>query len=143
MKNVRITPRLVVEDADAALSFYREALGAEIVERYADPDGRVVHAAFTLGEVTVSVTSARREWNNDAPTTLGGSPVILNLVVDDVDALAKRFLDAGAEVVFPLADQFYGHREGRFRDPFGHLWILTTIVERLTPEQIEARMAEM
>ncbi len=138
--NVALTPRLVVQDPDAALAFYREALGAEVFERYAEPDGHVVHAAFHIGDAVVSLTQERKKWDNNSPPTLGGSPVLLNVVVDDVDALVERFLAAGGEAVIALADQFYGHREGRFRDPFGHLWILTSIVEELTPEQIEARM---
>ncbi|MEQ8273106.1 MAG: VOC family protein [Deltaproteobacteria bacterium] len=138
--NVALTPRLVVQDADAALAFYGKAFGAEVLERYAEPDGHVVHAAFRIGDAVVSLTQEREVWGNAAPPTLGGSPVLLNVVVDDVDALVERFLAAGGEVVIALADQFYGHREGRFRDPFGHLWILTSIVEVLTPEQIEARM---
>lgn len=137
--NISLTARLVVRGADEALAFYGRALGAEVVERYADGDGRVVHAAFSIGGVVIALTEERREWNNDAPPSLGGSPVILNLVVDDVDALGERFVAAGAKEVFPIADQFYGHREGRFRDPFGHLWILTTIVEKLSQEEIAAR----
>ena len=67
--------------------------------------------------------------------------MILQLVVNDVDALAERLAAAGAEEIFPVADQFYGHREGRFRDPFGHYWIVTTIVEQLSPEEITRRMS--
>jgi PhnB protein len=87
------------------------------------------------------LTEERLEWNNASPQALGGSPVILNLVVDDVDAVAKRLKKAGAEVVFPVADQFYGRREGRFRDPFGHLWIVSSILEKLTPDEIQKRMS--
>jgi PhnB protein len=65
--------------------------------------------------------------------------VILNVVVADADAVGTRLLTAGAEVVFPIADQYYGHREGRFRDPFGHLWIITAIVEKLTADEIQSR----
>lgn len=140
--NTKLTPKLVVRAADEALDFYRRALGANIEERYADDKGHVVHAAFSIGEVTVALTEERREWSNDAPPSLGGSPVILNLVVDDADAVGQRLTAEGAEVVFPIADQYYGHREGRFRDPFGHLWIITTIVEKLTPDEIRRRTNE-
>ena len=137
-----LTPRLIVAGADSAIDFYRTVFGAELSERYVDETGKVVHAAITIGTAIVALTDERPEWYNVAPTTLGGTPVILNLVVDDVDALGKRLLAAGAETVFPIADQFYGHREGRFRDPFGHLWIVTTITEKLTPEEIRARMGQ-
>jgi PhnB protein len=140
MTRVTLTPRLVVRGADDALEFYRRAFGARIEERYTDDSGRVVHAAFSIRGAVLALTEEHRDWNNDAPASLGGSAVILNLVVDDVDAVGKRLEAAGAEVIFPIADQPYGHREGRLRDPFGHLWILTKIVEELTPDQIRERM---
>lgn len=135
-----LTPRIVVAGADRAIDFYKSVFGAELIERYADPNGHVVHAALKLNDAVLALTEEKADWHNHAPSSLKGSPVILNLVVDDVDATAQRMIDAGAEVVFPVADQFYGHREGRFRDPFGHLWIVTTIIEELTPEEIEERM---
>ena len=138
----QLTPRLIVAGADRAIEFYRAAFGAELSERYVDDTGQVVHAALTIGSAIIALTEERPEWHNVAPTSLGGSPVMLNLVVDDVDALGESLLAAGAENVIPIADQFYGHREGRFRDPFGHLWIVTKITEELTPEQIRARMAQ-
>ncbi len=67
--------------------------------------------------------------------------MIINLVVDDADTVGQRLTEAGAEVMVPIATQFYGHREGRFRDPFGHMWIITTIVESLSAEEIQARMS--
>ena len=140
MTNTTLTPRLVVRGADRALDFYQRAFEARIEERYADDSGHVVHAALSIGGATIALTEEQRDWNNASPDSLGGSPVILNLVVDDVDALGERLLGAGAEVVFPIADQFYGHREGRFRDPFGHLWIVTQIVERLSPAEIQKRL---
>ena len=138
-----LTPRLVVAGADAAIAFYERAFGARVLERFADGSGHVVHAALEIFGAVISLTDERGEWQNISPSTFGGSPVILNLVVDDVDAVGQALERAGAEVVFPIADHFYGHREGRFRDPFGHLWIITRIIESLTPEQIEARMSGM
>ena len=138
-----LTPRLIVADADRAIDFYRTAFGAELIERYVDDSGKIVHAALTIGPAVVALTEERPEWQNVAPTTLGGTPVILNLVVDDVDAVGEALVAAGAENVFPIADQYYGHREGRFRDPFGHLWIVTTITEKLTPEEVRARMGQV
>lgn len=135
-----LTPRLIVDGADRAIAFYRAAFDANLIERYADPDGHVAHAALSLHGAVVALADARAEWRNVPPHDLGGSPVILNLLVPDVDTVVDRFLAAGGETVFPLADQVYGHREGRFRDPFGHLWMLTTIVERLSADEIAARM---
>lgn len=136
-----LTPRLVVRGADAALRFYSQVFGARVLERYADDAGHVVQAALTFEGVTLTLTEERREWNNDAPVSLRGSPVILNLVVDDADAVGARLVAAGAEVVFPIADQYYGHREGRLRDPFGHLWIITTVIRHVPPEEIQKHTA--
>jgi len=135
---ISLTPRLVVRGADDALDFYRRAFGAEIVERYVDEANVVVHAAFSIGGAVVALTEERHEWNNNAADSLGGSPVLLNLVVDDADAVGERLEAAGAQAVFPIADQYYGHREGRFRDPYGHLWIITTIVEKLSLSEVQA-----
>ncbi len=134
-----LTARLVVRRADEALNFYQRAFGATTVERFTDDDGRVVHAAFSIDGVILALTEEHRAWNNDSPTTLGGSPVVLNLVVHDVDTVARKLEEAGAEVIFAVSDQYYGHREGRFRDPFGHLWIVTSIIEKLSPATIAAR----
>lgn len=137
----KVTPRLIVVGADRAIDFYQRIFGATLVERYADGDGHVVHAALDFGQSVVAIAEAREAWHNLAPSMLGGSPVILDLIVDDADAVGARLTQAGAETVFPIADQFYGHREGRFRDPFGHVWIITEIVEELSAEEIERRMA--
>ena len=136
----RLTPRLIVVGADRAIDFYRSAFGARLIERYADDAGRVVHAAMAFGDAVVALAEERPDWQNIAPTTLGGSPVVLNLVVADADAVGAALAAAGADTVFPIADQVYGHREGRFRDPFGHLWIVTTVIQALSPDQIDARM---
>lgn len=136
-----LTPRLIVTGADRAIDFYQRVFDAKLIERYADDDGHVVHAALDFGRSVVAIAEARDEWNNLPPTALGGSPVILNLVVSDADVVGARLIEAGAETIFPIADQFYGHREGRFRDPFGHLWIITTITEELSAQEVERRMA--
>lgn len=136
-----LTPRLVVAGADAAIEFYENVFDARLLERFADPDtNHVVHAVLGIGDAVIALTEERQTWNNVAPTSLDGSPVIINLVVDDADAVGQRLVDAGAETIFEISDQFYGHREGRFKDPFGHLWIISTITEALSPDEIEARM---
>lgn len=129
MSQASLTPRLVVRDADAALAFYRKAFRAELGPRYTDDKGHVVHAELVIEGSALSLTEEQRAWMNDAPTTIGGSPVILSLTVDDVDAVGKSVVAAGGEIVFPIATQEHGRREGRFRDPFGHLWILTKALE--------------
>jgi PhnB protein len=134
-----LTPLLIVRDAIRALDFYVHALGAREVVRYVNkPQGTISHADLRLGDVAFSVSEEARGWNSDAPPSLGGSAVILQLRVDDVDALLGNMCAAGAGIVFPL-QEFCGERMARVRDPFGHLWILSQRVEVLTPEESQRR----
>jgi PhnB protein len=116
-------PRLVVIGADRAIEFYNSAFGAKEVARYTDEaTGRVHHAELELAGVTFAV---KDEGDGDpAPPTLGGSPVVMALYVDDADAVGRRMEQHGATVVFPIEDQPYGGRGGRLADPFGHLWMI-------------------
>lgn len=140
MKRPTLTPRLVVAGATEAISFYEAVFGARELERYATPDGRVVHAALALGDAVLALTDAAPESQNTDPRALGGSPVILTLEVDDPDAVAEEIVRRGGRVIFPIADQFYGHREGRIEDPYGHVWILSKLLEELSPEEIQRRV---
>ncbi|MEU6682245.1 VOC family protein [Streptomyces sp. NPDC046832] len=136
----RLYARLVVSDGPRAVDFYRTALGAEEIERYTGPGGRIVHAMLRLGDALIAVKDAGD--GDPAPPALGGSPVILALDVSDADAVAEAMLRAGATVVHPVADQHYGQRGGRLADPFGHLWMISRTIEELTPEQIQRRTDE-
>ncbi|MBW7894591.1 MAG: VOC family protein [Opitutaceae bacterium] len=120
------SPYLIFKDAGAALAFYEQAFGAEPITRFADRDGRVVHAEFRIGDSTFMMTGENPTypWMKGAET-LGDSPVQLFLYVDDVDARFQRALDAGATVVMPLAEQVYG-RSGGLKDPFGLVWWFST-----------------
>ena len=119
-------PRLVVEDADRAIAYYETALGARLLERFTDGDGRVVHARLGIGGGEVSMAEQVPDWGLLGPRALGGSAVLLHLTVADCDAVGGRMTEHGGEVVIPIADRPYGKREGRIRDPFGHLWIVST-----------------
>jgi PhnB protein len=115
-------PRLVVSDAARAIDFYRTAFGATETARHTDDDGKVVHAELRIGDIVIAV---KDELHGDpAPSSLGGSPVILALTVDDADAVGERMVEAGATVVYPIQDWEYGSRGGRLADPFGHLWMI-------------------
>ncbi|MEU3936449.1 VOC family protein [Streptomyces sp. NPDC029044] len=137
----RLYARLVVPDGPRAIDFYRAALGAEEVERYTGPDGRIVHALLRLGGSVIAVKDA--DEGDPAPGSLGGSPVIMALDVSDADAVAEAMLRGGATVVYPVADQHYGQRGGRLADPFGHLWMISQTIEDLTPGQIQERTDEL
>lgn len=139
-----MTPRLVAENASTALEFYVEVFGAEVLERYTDPSrgDRLIHSTVRIGETTFSLVDAVPEWGNHAPTQLGGTCVLLTLEVDDADAVADKMIAAGAKVIIPVDDRFYGKREGRLRDPFGHLWIVSQLLETLSDDEISRRIAE-
>jgi PhnB protein len=141
-----VTPRLVVRGAAAAIDFYREAFGAvELGERFLGPGGEVIHAELGIGDSVVMITDEIEDGAPArAPASLSGAATtILATYWEDVDAAWARALSAGAEVVFPLADHFYGERGGRVRDPFGHQWMLSARIERLSPEEMNRRAAEL
>jgi PhnB protein len=132
----KLAPLLIVRDAARAIAFYVQALGAKELRRYLHPTKNTIsHADLILGTTTTfSVTEEARAWNSDAPPSLGGSPVVLQLHVAEVDAIFEAMCRAGAEVIFPL-QEFAGDRLGRLRDPFGHLWILSQCIEELSDEE--------
>jgi len=134
-----LAPYLVVDGAAQAIAFYTRAFGAKETMRLAEPGGRIGHAEITIGDALVMLADEHPEINIRGPKALGGSPVTLHLQVDDVDAVAAGAVAAGATVVFPVKDQFYGKRSGRFEDPFGHVWILSTHVEDVSTEEMQRR----
>lgn len=134
-----LVPLLIVRDAAHAIDFYVRALGAVEIVRYVNkPFGVVSHADLALAGAVVSVTEEARAWNSEAPPSLGGSPVVLQLWVDDATRALERVCAAGAAVVFPL-QEFCGERMARVRDPFGHLWIISQRIEVLSPEENQRR----
>lgn len=138
-----VTPRLVVRDARAAIEFYRAAFGAEPRgEPFAGPGGTVVHAEIQLGDSVVYLTDQGDNGGEAiAPASAGGRvTAIMVLTVPDVDPLWARAVAAGCEVIHPLADQFYGEREGRLRDPFGHQWMLGSHIEDVDRAELDRRM---
>jgi PhnB protein len=137
-----VVTRLVFEDATAAIAFYQEAFGATVHdEPHTAPDGKVVHSEMRIGDSVVFLTDEGEDRNGVAPSSVGGLvTAVMALNVPDVDALWERAVTAGCEVLYPLADQFYGDRAGRLRDPFGHQWILSTHIEDVDRDEIDRRM---
>ncbi len=133
---------IFVTDADAAVRFYRQAFHATELFRNSLPDGRVLFVELAFGPAKLLVSEEITELGAVAPTTLGGSPVLLLLEIDDVDAVAERAVDAGAEVEMPVAEMFWGERYGIVRDPFGHRWALCTRREQLDPDEIARRVPD-
>lgn len=127
---------IFVPDADAAVAFYGEAFGAAQLIRHHLPDGRVLFVELAFGPDKLLLSEEITELNALAPATLGGSPVMLLLELDDVDAAFERALAAGAEVEMPVAEMFWGERYSIVRDPFGHRWSLCTRREQLAPDEV-------
>lgn len=138
MTRPSLTPRLVVKDADAALAWYTDALGAVELERFGTARGFIVHSALELRGRVLSVIEEASDWGNHAPPHLGGSPILLHLDVEDADAVGARMVERGAEVIIPIEDRFYGKREGRLRDPFGHLWIVSQPLREMSDVEMQA-----
>jgi PhnB protein len=134
---------LVVRDAKAAMTFYEQVFGAKHRYSLTMPDGGIAHAEFKIGDALVMISDERPEWGNKSPETLGGSPITLNVMVEDPDATVAKAEKAGAKVVYPVSDQFYGFRSGRIQDPFGHLWIVSKVLEELSSQEMQKRMDAM
>jgi PhnB protein len=142
MTTPAIHPRLVVDDAAAAIDFYVAALDGTEVMRFADPSGKIVQAEVRIGNNLIALTEHDGDWNL-SPTHIGGSPLLLTITVDDADAVGAAMLSHGAIVVIPIDDRFYGRREGRLRDPAGHLWIVSQHLEELTHDEITQRLSDV
>jgi uncharacterized glyoxalase superfamily protein PhnB len=132
-----ITPNIVIRDAARAIDFYKKAFGAEETMRMPGPGGKVMHAELKIGDSIVMLADEMPEMGSKSPKAYGGSPVNFYVYLGNVDAAWKRAVDAGAKVVMPLADMFWGDRTGRLEDPFGHSWSLAEHVKDVTPEEIK------
>lgn len=136
-----ITPRLVVPDPDAAIAFYRGALGADLVSRFELDDGSVTHAELAVDGVSFALTAEVAAWGMLSPASVGGSPTLLTLTVPDAPRLGEQMVEHGAVMIVPIEDRPYGRCEGRVQDPFGHLWILSHVTEQLSDAEIRDRMS--
>jgi uncharacterized glyoxalase superfamily protein PhnB len=134
-----ITPHLVVKGVADAIRWYERALGAHELFRNLAPDGvSIMHAELLLGDSRFFVVD-EFPGSMVSPPSLGGTPVTLHLYVQDVDALFDRALEAGATVLMPVADQFWGDRYGMLTDPFGHRWSIASRIEDLSPKALHER----
>lgn len=138
-----VTPYLILSNAAKGIEFYKSAFGATELMRITAPGGKVGHAELQLGDSRIMLADEYPQMGARSPQTIGGTPVTLAVYVEDVDAVAKRALAAGAKVLKPVQDQFYGDRSGTFTDPFGHQWTIATHKEDVSPQEIERRAAAM
>jgi PhnB protein len=140
-----VTPHLVVDNAAAAIDFYVKAFDAVELGRVPGPEGKLVHAALQINGSTVMLNDDFPEMSGGksmTPTALGGTPVTIHLTVTDVDAKFQQAVDAGATVVMPLEDAFWGDRYGVVQDPFGHQWSLGQPVREVSMEELAEAMKQ-
>jgi uncharacterized glyoxalase superfamily protein PhnB len=134
-----VYPYLRVHDAAAAIDFYSRAFDAQEQFRLTEPSGRIGHAEIKIGSATVMLADENPSGGIHGPRSLGGTTFSIHLHVADVDQAYRQALSAGATIVRPLQNQFYGERSGSVRDPFGHEWLLGGQIEHVTPEEMQRR----
>ncbi len=134
---------LTVRDAKAAIEFYKTVFGAKHLYSLTMPSGGIAHAEFKIGGTILMIGDESPQGQHQSPESLGGTPVTLNVMVDNPDATVEKAVKAGAKIIFPVADHFYGFRSGRIRDPFGHMWIVSKVNEELAPKEMQKRMDAM
>lgn len=138
-----VTPHLVVKGAADAVEFYHQAFGAKEISRMPGPRGKLMHVELRIGDSRVMLADEFPEQGRQGPRAIGGSPVSIHLYVEDADATFDRAVAAGAKVVMPLEDTFWGDRHGRLEDPFGHHWAIASRTEELSREEILMRAPTM
>ena len=134
-----VSAYLAVDDAARAIEYYTQAFGAREEVRMDAPGGKIGHAELVIGDSHVMLSDPFPQASTRPPSQLGGTSVSLFMYVDDVDAVVKRAVDAGATVTMEVADQFWGDRFGTITDPFGHVWSIATHVEDVPPEEMAER----
>nr|WP_067298221.1 VOC family protein [Marinobacterium profundum] len=137
------TPYLAIKGAAEAIEFYKQAFGATEGFRLNMPDGGVGHAEIQIGNSRIMLADECGESGFQSPATLGGSSFGLHLYVEDVDTRFAQAIAAGATVLNSVKDQFYGDRLGSLKDPFGHVWFLSTHIEDLSEDEIARRAQAM
>jgi PhnB protein len=137
------TPYLIVKGAARAIDFYKQAFGATELMRFPGPGGSIGHAEIRIGDSPIMLADEMPQMGYRSPAALGGSPVSVMLYVPDVDKVVDRAVKAGAKLEKPVADQFYGDRNGTIHDPFGHVWTVSTHKEDVSPEEMQRRVAGM
>ena len=137
------TPYLCCKDAASALEFYKTAFGAKELYRMPMPDGKVGHAEMQIGGARVMLSDEFPEWGNLSPLSIGGSATTVLIYFEDVDAVVDRAVSAGAKLLQPPTDQFWGDRSCKLQDISGHTWMFATRKEDVSAEEMNKRAAAM
>lgn len=135
-------PYLSVAQAGEAIDFYKRAFGA-VETLCIGHEGTIGHAELEIGRARIMLSDEFPDHDALSPQTIGGTPVMIHLYVDDVDAFTAKAVAEGLKVLRPVADQFYGDRGGKFEDPFGHRWWIATRKENITPDELKRRAAAL
>jgi PhnB protein len=136
------TPYLCVKDAAKALDFYKKAFGASELMRMGEPGGKIGHAEIKIGEAIIMLADEFPDYGYLSPQSIGGTPVSMMIYVEDVDGFVNKAVAAGATVMRPVEDQFYGDRSAQLEDPFGHRWHFATHIEDVSPDEMKKRHDE-
>jgi PhnB protein len=132
-----VIPHVMVNSAAEAIEFYKKAFGATEIFRIAFPNGKITHSEIQIGQSVVMLGDADGPFRD--PKSLGGSSVGMHVYVENVDALFVQAVNSGAKEVQPMQDIFYGDRTAMLEDPYGHIWVLLTHKEDVSPEEIVKR----
>jgi len=143
MKIHELFAYIAVKNATKAIEFYKAAFGAEEKFRLVEPSGRVGHAELAFGGTILMLSDEYPEFGIRGPDGLAATPVTIHLHVDNADEFIAHAVAAGAEVVRPASDQFYGERSGTLRDPFGHRWLIGHHIEDVSSEEMQRRYTEV
>lgn len=138
-----VMPMLVCRDAGAELDFCKTTFDAVERVRRPGPDGAVAHALVTIGGAMVMIEGEWATLDSRAPKVDGSSPVVMYVYVGNVDLVVERAVAAGAKVLVPIRDQFWGDRTGRIMDPSGHVWIISTRIEETSENQRRERWSSI
>lgn len=138
-----ITPHLICAGAAEAIAFYRQAFGAVETKRVPDPSGKLMHAEIRIGDSALMLVDEFPDFGLLAPPRLHGSPVTIHLYVADVDAVVAQAVAAGASLLMPAQDMFWGDRYAQLSDPFGHRWSIATHVRDVGPEELQRAAAQV
>jgi uncharacterized glyoxalase superfamily protein PhnB len=138
-----VFPYLMVRDAKAAIAFYQQVFGATELFRLVEPSGRIGHVELQLGPSVLMVCDEYPEYGMLGPQGDQGTGCTIHLHVDNADAMGECAVAAGATMLMPPSDQFYGERSCRLRDPFGHTWLLGHSIEKVEPDEMQRRYTAM
>lgn len=132
-----------IKGCSDAIEFYKKAFGAVEKLRLLMPDGKIAHAELEIEGSLLMMADENPDWGTKSPDTLGGNPVTIGLYVADVDQVFQKAIDAGATVIMPVKDEFYGDRTGQVLDPLGYKWMIATHKEDVSQEEMQIRMNKM